>query len=103
MPSVLGDQARPGRESLIGPAILKLTIMVNEALEDAALVLEHLQLTGGIETMLGGDEGREAGLDVGLLREELADGGVDISRGSELLEVLDTGCVEGGGRVRGRS
>ena len=77
--------------------------MVNEALEDAALVLEHLQLAGGIEAMLGGDEDREAGLDLGLLREELTDGDVDISRGSELLDVLNSGCVGGGGRVRGRS
>jgi hypothetical protein len=51
---------------------------MDEALEDAALVLEHPKLVSGIEAMAGSQEGRQLVSDIGLLDEELGDGGIEV-------------------------
>ncbi|KFH45793.1 hypothetical protein ACRE_033640 [Hapsidospora chrysogenum ATCC 11550] len=51
---------------------------MDEALEDAALVLEHPKLLGVVEAMAGSQEGRQLGSDIGLLGEELGDGGIAV-------------------------
>lgn len=43
---------------LRGSEFLKLTVLMDEGLEDAALVLEHPKLVSGIEAMAGSQEGR---------------------------------------------
>lgn len=57
------------------------TAAINDGLEKAVFVAKHDEFPRQIKLMLGGGQGGEARLDVGLLIEEATDGAVNVAGG----------------------